>query len=56
MSGTVSTIARDPPLVANKRPGAVRLLKPNYPNNAAFLLVSIVSMLYSNKMLRMLLE
>ena len=41
-AGAASLIAKDPPQVANKWPGAVRLLNLDDPNNAAFLFVSIV--------------
>ena len=40
-SPPASPIAKDPPQVANERPGAVRPLNSDDPNNAAFLLVSI---------------
>jgi hypothetical protein len=42
--GAGSLIVKDPSLVANERPDAVRPLNLDNPNGAAFLLVSIVGM------------
>ena len=41
-SGAASGVMKDPPQVANERPGAVRPLNSDNPNDAAFLLVSII--------------
>jgi hypothetical protein len=42
MSGAASLIAKDPPQVANKMSGAVRLLNLDDLNDSAVLLVSII--------------